>query len=127
MKHRGKSPEFQKLAFVGTSCTGKTTLLEHYKQRHAKDKSVGFVPEAARLFFMHNSVADRFSEESQTSVQDLALRLEQKAPNLRRLYCDRSVLDAPAYLLGQRNYEGAHRLLNAVSFWIPSYHAILQT
>lgn len=117
----------RKVAFVGTSCIGKTALLEHYQERYRGDDSVAFVEEAARTFFTHNEVQDRFSEETQGSVQELALSLERQAhaSGASTLYCDRSVIDASAYVRAQGDLDGSRRLLERVTFWLPSYCAII--
>jgi nicotinamide riboside kinase len=117
----------QKIAFVGTSCIGKTALLEYYQQRYENDARVAFAEEAARLFFSTHQVGDRFSEETQGRVQDLALHLEREAQasGAARLYCDRSVLDAPAYVRALGDVEGSQRLLARVMSWLPSYDALI--
>lgn len=117
----------RKVAFVGTSCIGKTALLEHYRERYKGDSNVAFVEEAARIFFTHNEVHDRFSEETQGRVQDLALNLERQAhvSGASTTYCDRSVVDASAYVRAQGDLAGSRRLLERVAFWLPSYCAIV--
>lgn len=104
----------RKVAFIGTSCIGKTTLFEHYKQRFAGNPQVAFVEEAARVFFQANpDVDDRFSAETQGRVQALALQNEQEAhaSGARVVLCDRSVLDAVAYVSAYGDPDGSERLL----------------
>lgn len=118
----------RKVAFVGTSCIGKTTLLEYYRQRYSGNSQVAFVEEAARVFFQANpEITDRFSEESQGKVQALALQNEQAAYNsgVKVILCDRSVIDAVAYVKAHGDPEGSDRLLDNVSFWLPTYHKFL--
>lgn len=40
----------RKIAFVGTSCIGKTTLVDTYKDRFANNPYGAVVEEAARIF-----------------------------------------------------------------------------
>ena len=118
----------RKIAFVGTSCVGKTTLLEACKKKFSSDPTVAFIEEAARAFFSANpDVSDRFSEKTQEKVQALALENEVKAQNgaTRLIFCDRSVIDAVAYVRSQGNLEGSQNLLNKVLFWLPTYDALL--
>lgn len=118
-----------KVAFVGTSCIGKTTLVDEYRQRFSGNSSYGaVVEEAARTFFTQNpDVTDRFSAEAQGQVQALALRSEQDAHNTgaRVILCDRSVIDAVVYVRANGDREGADRLLKGVEFWLPTYHRFL--
>jgi adenylate kinase len=96
--------EPRKIALVGTSGIGKTTVLEYFKHRFAGDSTVVFVEEAARTFFIeHPEIMHRFSEDSQGQVQTLALRNEKLAylDNPKVIICDRSVIDAVAYVRAQ--------------------------
>ena len=122
--------EVGKFAYVGTSCAGKTTLLE--RSLSLNNGNVLLVNEAAREYFAaHRHVADRFGATAQGEVQALALAKEQKAHAQARcmghavaLLCDRSVLDAPAYVHSQGDTEGAQILLDRVRSWIPTYSTI---
>lgn len=86
-----------KLAFIGTTCTGKTTLLETF---HA-DPRIAVVPEAAREYFSSHTVdiANRYSAAVQGALQELIIEQEKTTERLNRpiLLCDRSVLDAVVY------------------------------
>lgn len=118
----------RKITFVGTSCIGKTTIFEHYKQQFAGNPQVAFVEEAARSFFQDNpDVGDRFSTETQGRVQALALHIEQdaQATRARVLLCDRSVIDAVAYVKAHGDPDGSDRLWENVAFWLPTYHKFL--
>lgn len=118
--------EVTKIAFVGTSSVGKTTLMETYRKRHARNPNVAFVEEAARIYFIRHPsmpIAERFAVVSQGQVQDLALQQERAAhaSGARLILCDRSVLDAVAYVRSTGDKEGADRLLRKVEDWIPTY------
>lgn len=117
-----------KVAFVGTSCVGKTTLLEEYGRRLADNPKAAIVPEAARLFFTANpNVTERFAKEAQGQVQSLALQQEQDAHNAGAavILCDRSVIDAVVYVRAHGDKEGAAELLDRVGFWLPTYNKFL--
>lgn len=118
----------KKIAFFGTSCVGKTTLLEACKQRFTNDPTVAFVEEAARIFFSENPhITDRFSVETQGRIQALALENETRAQDggARVIFCDRSVIDAVAYVRSQGDSEGAQELLDRVQSWLPTYDVLL--
>lgn len=123
--------EVTKVAFVGTSCIGKTTLLEAC--RTDLGDSALFVDEAAREWFtLHPDATDRFGVSAQGDVQALALQKERKAharaaSHLGRfsaILCDRSVLDAPVYVHSQGDELGAQELLGRVRTWLPTYSRI---
>lgn len=117
-----------KIAFVGTSCTGKTAIIETYRRRFKNNPKVAFVEEAARIYFQNNPhVIDRFSVDAQGKVQALALSNEQSAhaTGARVILCDRSVIDAVAYVKAQGNKEGSEELLQKVEFWLPTYYKLL--
>ena len=117
-----------KVAFVGTSCVGKTTLLEQYRQKFSGRKDVVFVEEAARAFFQANpDIKDRFSAEIQGRVQTLALHNEQEAhaSGARVILCDRSVIDAVAYVRANGDKMGSEELLQRIGFWLPTYRKFL--
>jgi nicotinamide riboside kinase len=122
--------EVGKFAYVGTSCIGKTTLLE--RSLSLNNGNVLLVGEVAREYFAsHPHVTDRFSAETQGEVQALALAKEKKTHTQARLMsravallCDRSVLDAPAYVYSQKDMNGAQVLLDRVSSWVPTYSTI---
>lgn len=120
----------RKVALVGTSRVGKTSIIEELKKRHGEDENVRFVEEAARIYFNlypEIPVDLRFSLRHQSKIQELALRFEKEAhaTSAKSLLTDRSVLDAPAYIrvFGDRN--GSHQLIERVRDWIPTYSAIL--
>lgn len=113
-----------KIALVGTSCIGKTTLIDHYRN----DQNVVIVEEAARIFFTQNPhIEDRFSVDAQGQVQALALRNEQDAhqSGASVILCDRSVIDAVVYVRSQGDTKGSEELLKRVEFWLPTYHKFL--
>lgn len=122
--------EIGKFAYVGTTCTGKTTLLERSSWLNGGD--VLLVTEAAREYFSARpNVTDRFSVETQGEIQALIRAKEQRAHTRAQrlghavaLICDRSVLDAPAYVHSQGDKRGAAELLDRVQLWTPTYTTI---
>lgn len=119
----------RKIAFVGTSCIGKSTLYRYYKKLFKRDVSVAFVPEAARIYFTanpHVPISERFSVISQREIQALALRLEKQAhmAGAELIICDRSVLDAVAYVRGYGDKKGSKSLLRKVRNWTSTYHTL---
>ncbi|TSC88717.1 MAG: Uncharacterized protein G01um10145_743 [Microgenomates group bacterium Gr01-1014_5] len=115
-----------KVAFVGTSCTGKTTLVDNYRGRNVPGLVI--VEEAAREYFTKNpEIRDRFSINAQGEVQALALKNEQSAHDsgATKIVCDRSVLDAVAYVRSQGDIRGSRRLLDRVRYWVSTYNKLL--
>ncbi len=120
--------KIKKLAFVGSSCVGKTTTLDHFRKSSAGNPNMAFVEEAARIFFTQNpQITERFSADTQGKVQALALKNEQGAhqAGARVILCDRSVIDAVVYVISQGDIKGAEELLKRVEFWLPTYHKFL--
>lgn len=116
--------EPRKIAFVGTSCVGKTTLIDTLRN----NPNVAIVEEAARIFFTQNpQIVERFSAHTQGQVQALALKNEQIAhkSGASIIVCDRSVIDAVVYVRSQGDKKGAEELLDRVKFWLPTYNKFL--
>lgn len=117
----------RKLAFVGTSCVGKTILLERMQERHS-DQNYIFLEEQARKFFEANPMPEerRFSYGVQRQLQDKILHAEVAAhrQSPEAIICDRSVLDAPVYVFGNGDPDGAERLFKRAEHWLPSYYRI---
>lgn len=123
-----QEPKIKKLAFVGTSCVGKTTILDYFRKSSVGNPNMVFVEEAARIFFTQNpQIKDRFSADTQGKVQALALKNEQDAhqSGARIILCDRSVIDAVVYVISQGDRKRAGELLKKVEFWLPTYHRFL--
>lgn len=118
-----------KIAFVGTSCIGKTSLIEYFRKKYALNPAVVFVEEAATIFFrQHPEIVGpaRQTVEFQAQIQALQIELEKAAyaQNPRVIFTDRSALDAAAYVWSQGNFEGADELLDHSSDWIITYSLI---
>lgn len=118
----------RKIAFVGTSCVGKTTLLEELGRRLATNPQIAIVPEAARIFFTANpNTTERFGRKAQGQIQLIALQQEKEAYNTEAkvILCDRSVINAVVYLRTHGDKGGAAELLDRISFWLPTYTTFL--
>ena len=118
-----------KIAFVGTTTIGKTTLIEHYKDRFASNPHVALIDEAGRVFFEKHKIRteDRLSYSIQRRIQTEIIKNEQRAHsnNPELILCDRSVLDAIVYCQVGGDFTGSNRLWHRVRNWIPSYTHIL--
>lgn len=115
----------KKFALIGTSCIGKTTLLEELVKAipQRMNKNVSVSPEAARYYFSTVHVRKPFSYKNQRAVQALAKEFEQKAEidNPDIILCDRSVFDAVAYVHAVGRKEDAEKLYTQVTDWLKTY------
>ncbi|CAN5166431.1 hypothetical protein BH09PAT1_BH09PAT1_4350 [soil metagenome] len=70
----------RKFALIGTSCVGKTTLLDRLASDIPREfnKKVVISPEAARYYFSTVKVRKPFSYSNQSAVQSLAKKLDKK-------------------------------------------------
>ncbi len=119
------SKKIKKFALIGTSSVGKTTLLKRLEkelQKRSKKKTI-FVEEAARYYFEKNKVKNPFSFNNQKNIQALAKRFEQNAErkNPSIIICDRSVLDAVAYVRTVGKDKEWKNLLERVKDWVETY------
>lgn len=111
-----------KIAFVGTSCVGKTTLLGEYSAR--QDDRLLISTEVARWFLRGVTPDERkFTYTVQASLQDAIMRQEAEidAEGTGLILCDRSVLDPASYLMAWGKTLDSRRLLERVKTWIPTY------
>lgn len=116
----------QKYAFIGTSCVGKTTFVHKLNNELKKEIpgiKIEVVEEAARTYFTYNKTDERFSLFHQGRIQTLTRLQEQiayfKNPNI--ILCDRSVLDAIAYVQTLGNKGSAKKLLEKEKDWLGTY------
>lgn len=115
--------ETRKIAFVGTCCVGKTTLMKNLRDKYSGIQGIEFVEEAAREFFENNSPTDRLSLDVQLQIQNKVLEKEQVAhgKNPLVIVCDRAGIDVAAYLRAAGNLEGSKYLLQTIKPWIRTY------
>lgn len=121
--------KYKKYALIGTSSTGKTTLLNKLFQEVKKKygmKHVVVVPEVARLYFTIFKTKTPFSYKHQSKIQSLVKELETTAlatkPEI--ILSDRSVIDAAAYVHAMGDTSGAKKLLHNAKNWIKTYDHI---
>jgi nicotinamide riboside kinase len=115
-----------KIALMGTSCVGKTTIFEALREKFGSGANISFIPEAARRFFEENGTSERFTLETQRKIQELVIKSEKElAPGTEIIICDRTVIDPAAYCLANEDLEGTKGLLDAVAGWLPSYAELI--
>lgn len=120
--------KYFKFALVGATCTGKTSIIEHLKNRYKDNPKIVFVEEGARAYFAANlNIQDRGAWAVQTGIRDLVFDNERKAgrksPTI--LVCDRSIIDSAVYMEAHGDRKGAEKLYKSVVKWVPTYNKIL--
>jgi predicted ATPase len=106
----------------GACATGKTTLLEHYKK--SAIPSLTTVDEAARRFFMQNSIPDteRGLLRTQKSIQDFYIETFENARTSNTseiILFDSSALSSVAYATRSNEPNGAILLERIKDTWLP--------
>lgn len=116
----------KKFALIGTSCTGKTTCLyelEKILKKKYRNKKIIVVPEAARYYFEKEKTRKPFSYTHQHKIQNIAKQFEESAekelPSI--IICDRSVIDAIAYVKTTGTENESKKLLQRVKKWLATY------
>lgn len=115
-----------KFALVGTSRSGKTTLIVVLHKKLVKKygaQKVGISQEAARYYFSNKKIRKPFSFVNQGKVQRIAKNFEEKAQKkgFKVILSDRSVLDAVAYVHAMGDKEGSKKLHKRMEEWISTY------
>jgi nicotinamide riboside kinase len=116
-----------KLAIVGASSTGKTTIWNELREKYQSASHIAFVHESAREFFQQNKVAKHFVLDVQEKILQLALSNEQKTYDLhpKIILTDTSALEVIFYTKVSGDTEGANMLLEKVRPWIRTYTKFL--
>lgn len=117
----------KKFALIGTSCVGKTTLLyklEKKLQNKYRNRKIITVQEAARYYFEKRKVRKPFSYHNQSQIQTLAKKFEKKAETQKPdiILCDRSVLDAIAYIKTMGTRTEVEKLIKKAKKWLMTYN-----
>lgn len=115
-----------KIAFVGTSCTGKTTLCDQL----ASTGRWTVVPEAAREYFSLHPVpsSERCSARVQREIMHRVIANEERAvvnARLEHTACDRSVFDAAAYVEYGGDSRSASELYEYAMPYVTSYDFLI--
>jgi nicotinamide riboside kinase len=120
-----------KVAFVGTSCIGKTTLLNQCQKLSG---NIITIDEPDREWFTaHPDVTDRFGIDAQGAILQFAIdhevQADMRAQSMHAdepviIFCDRSLLDPSAYLYGLGNADDAETLFTIAAPFIASYDKI---
>jgi predicted ATPase len=119
-----------KAAFCGAPSTGKTTLLEALKHEYEPGEQYLYIPEAAREFFEKNHVplGKRLAWSSQSQIQTLAFENEKVVweanPQPELVFCDRTVLDAAAYMLFAGDEQASAKLYRRAQYHMDTYNKI---
>lgn len=116
-----------KLAIVGASSTGKTTLLTRLEDYYRANPAISFVHESARQFFNENQVDTPFDFENQEKILELALLNEKLAAETepKIIVTDTSALEVMFYTKVQGNEEGYALLRKKIDRYIPTYTKFL--
>ena len=117
----------KKIAIVGGSATGKTTLINQLEAEFRDNREVVFVHESARQFFTENPDQINFTLDVQKKILDLVYENEKRAierdPKL--IITDTSALEVMFYTRVMGDEAGADELLDKVREYIPSYDKFL--
>lgn len=120
-----------KIALVGASCSGKTTLFENCRKYYADRNDFLFVEESARPYIKEQWAKDPntniFTLDFQKTIQDRTLENEKnahsKSPSV--IICDSTVIDQVVYTKVSGEKMGAEELFNRIVRWLPSYNIFL--
>ena len=92
-----------KMAFVGTHCTGKTTLLDQLKEKYSGDDSFGYITEVARKIIERGYPLNaEANTDSYIHYINDQLSAESVINNYKLFVSDRTLLDPLAYALVNR-------------------------
>ncbi len=117
----------KKIAIVGGSASGKTTLLKHLEEEFKNNPEVVFVHESARKFFNENPDQINFSLSVQEKILDMVFESERKASESspKLIVTDTSALEVVFYTKVQGDEKGAMHLLRRLEHYIPTYDKFL--
>lgn len=111
----------KKIALIGTSCVGKTSILDELKSVF---RDHVFINEVAREYFLRQKSKNRFSFQDQKNIQDLAIRTEKNMTG-KIIICDRSVICPIIYTNAAGDVSGGRELFSRIKDWVPTYTQLL--
>lgn len=116
-----------KLAIVGGSSTGKTTLFNELEKLYKSFPEIEFINESARQYFNDNPTDNPFVFSVQEKILDLALLKESLAlkNNPKIIVTDTSVLEVAFYTKILGDEKGAEKFLKKLENYIPTYTKFL--
>ncbi len=117
----------KKLALVGASSTGKTTLLTLLEKQHRDNSDIAFVHEGARQILSEQAPSEPFTLSVQERILERVLQNEQLAveKNPRLIVTDTSALEVMFYTKVAGDEKGAAMLYKKVKDYIPTYTKFL--
>ena len=116
-----------KLAIVGASSTGKTTLISNLQKSFERNNAIAFVHESARQFFVDNPDQIAFTRTVQEQILERVLQNEKKATehNPKIIITDTSIIETALYTQVNGDEEGASMLFEKIKPWIHTYKKFL--
>ena len=108
----------KKIALIGTSCVGKTSVANEMKKIFGEER---ILDEGAREYFERVKPSKRFTLEHQKEIQDFVIRKEKNLSNKDVLICDRSIICPVIYTRANGDKKGSEFLHERVIDWIPTY------
>ena len=112
----------KKIALIGTSCVGKTSVANQIKKTLGEDKILN---EGAREYFERFKPTNRFTLDHQQKIQDFVIDKEKRHSNNDILICDRSIICPIIYTRTNGDVTGSEFLYKRVIDWIPTYTNLL--
>lgn len=120
------SQAVRRVAIIGASCTGKSSLFNALSGIYQNDKRIGFVSEAARDYFIEHGMPSTFSFEIQRAIQEHAKQREiSAASGVQVVISDSSVMEPIFYTQLGGDSAGARRLEASVRDWMRGYELLM--
>lgn len=116
-----------KLAIVGGSSTGKTTLFKELENIYKVHPEIEFINESARQYFNEHPTDNPFVFAVQEKILNLALLKESLAlkKNPKVIITDTSVLEVAFYTKILGDNRGSEKFLKSLENYIPTYTKFL--
>ena len=108
----------KKIALIGTSCVGKTSVANEMKKIFGEER---ILEEGAREYFERFKPNERFTLEHQKEIQDFVISKEKRLLTQDILICDRSIICPIIYTRANGDKKGSEFLYQRVIDWIRTY------